>query len=188
MRFRTAAALCFLLTLGLAGCARGPAGDPAVATAHSADPAAGARPSSTASKDPDAPLKFSQCMRAHGLPWFPDPDSGGRLTVRTPAGVDRKKVDAAQRACAVFAPDAGPGADKPTAAEMEQLRQVSRCMRAHGIANFPDPTANGAIQIDRDKLGTGPGDPAFDKAQQACDKSLPKVTGGGGQVRSGGGQ
>jgi hypothetical protein len=185
MRFRTAVALIPLLVLGLAGCVRGPQQTPTVATARTGDPVAGSDPSAAASHDPDAPLKFSQCMRAHGLAWFPDPDSDGRLNVRTPKGLDPSKMDAAQRACIKFAPGPGPGDRRPTAAEMAQLRQLSKCMRAKGITNFPDPNPNGGINLDKGKLGTGPGDPAFDKAQQACDKYMPA---GGRHVANGPGQ
>lgn len=54
----------------------------------------------------------------------------------------------------------------------------SRCMRSHGIANFPDPSQVGdRIQIS----GSGPGidrqSPAFESAQGSCRHLLP----GGGQ-------
>ncbi len=37
-----------------------------------------------------AALKFAQCMRAHGVPHFPDPrfPAGGGIALGTPAGVD----------------------------------------------------------------------------------------------------
>lgn len=198
MRSRTAVTLTLLLALGSAGCARGANEDPAVATARTGDAVTSSSPSAAASRDPNAPLKFSQCMRAHGMTWFPDPDSSGHLMIKTPAGVDPSKMKAAQEACAAYAPGGGPDGQKPTAAEMEQMRQVSKCMRANGVPNFPDPNPDGGISIDGSKLGTGPGDPTFDKAQKLCDKYAPKPAGGSGgqhiengsgqQTDSGGGQ
>jgi hypothetical protein len=50
----------------------------------------------------------------------------------------------------------------------------SRCMRSHGIRDFPDPNANGQIQ-----LSAGPGsdlvpdNPQFKAAQQACQSLMP---------------
>jgi hypothetical protein len=116
-------------------------------------------------------------MRAHGITWFPDPDASGHLQIRTPKGSDPGKMTAAQQACAAYAPDGGPADHKPTAAETEQMRQLSKCMRAHGVPNFPDPSPDGGISIDSSKLGTGPGDPTFDKAQKLCDQYLPKAPG-----------
>jgi hypothetical protein len=47
----------------------------------------------------------------------------------------------------------------------------SKCMRAHGVTNFPDPSSRGGINI----AGTGlnPRSPAFEGAQTACSKLLP---------------
>jgi hypothetical protein len=52
----------------------------------------------------------------------------------------------------------------------------SRCMRAHGVTNFPDPstTSGGGIRL---KVGPGtgvdPSSPTFRAAQQACAHFLP---------------
>jgi hypothetical protein len=170
---RTVVALTLLLALGAGGCARGAQDDPDVATARTGAAVTSSGPSAAASHDPDAPLKFSQCMRAHGITWFPDPDADGHLKVMTPKGTDPGKVEAAQQACAAYAPDGGLTDHQPTAAEMEQLRQLAKCMRAHGVPNFPDPKPAGGIDLDKGKLGTGPGDPTFDKAQKLCDQYLP---------------
>jgi hypothetical protein len=53
------------------------------------------------------------------------------------------------------------------------------CMRAHGVARFPDPGAGAGIEI---PIGSGinPQSPAFQSAQKACAKLLP----GGGPPRS----
>ena len=63
----------------------------------------------------------------------------------------------------------GTGATNVTAGDPTRDLEFSRCMRAHGVSNFPDPTANG-LQI-------GPGidakSPAFRSAQQACTQFLP---------------
>ena len=46
----------------------------------------------------------------------------------------------------------------------------SRCMRSHGVTNFPDPSANGSIQLGG---GTNPSSPVFQSAQSKCQKLLP---------------
>lgn len=52
---------------------------------------------------------------------------------------------------------------------------MSRCVRAHGVTRFPDPTGHG---INLDGTGIDPRSPAFQAAQKSCFKLLP---GGGPQ-------
>lgn len=160
-----------LLMFAVAGCAAGPGDGDGVATAQSG--AATVSPTPSRTLDEDTPLKFAQCMREQGLTWFPDPDTSGRTVVKVPQSVDQAKFDAAQEACKEFAPDGGePGNVDPEL--IEQARQMARCMRENGVPNFPDPQPNGSMQLDRDKLGTGPGEPKFDKAQEKCAQYLPE--------------
>jgi hypothetical protein len=54
------------------------------------------------------------------------------------------------------------------------------CMRSHGLPNFPDPSAGGAIQLSAGS-GINPASPAFQSAQKECGKLLP----GGGPPQRG---
>jgi hypothetical protein len=67
---------------------------------------------------------------------------------------------------------------------LEQMRQMAKCMRENGVPDFPDPSAEGGIRLDAGKLGAGPGDPVFDKAQQKCDKYMPRPDDGGPRTDS----
>ncbi len=49
----------------------------------------------------------------------------------------------------------------------------SRCMRQHGITNFPDPGSGGGLRIDSSS-GIDPESPRFQAAQQACRSLLPR--------------
>ena len=53
-------------------------------------------------------LEFSQCMRAHGVPNFPDPESSGRMRIPDPASVGinqgSPKFQAANQACGKYRP------------------------------------------------------------------------------------
>ncbi|MEU4427893.1 hypothetical protein AB0F81_45340 [Actinoplanes sp. NPDC024001] len=169
-RWRTALALGVLLAALASGCA-GSAESPTVATAASSDPKATGTATPTASVDPDAPLKHARCMRANGMTWFPDPQDG-RMAVELPANVDREKLEAAEEACRQYAPDGG---EKPRMDPelLEQARQMAKCMRENGVPNFPDPDPDGSSVVDGSKVGMGPGDPVFDKAEQACSKYRP---------------
>jgi hypothetical protein len=56
-----------------------------------------------------------------------------------------------------------------TAAKKQAALNFSRCMRAHGVPNFPDPTfsARGQIGIGIPP-GVNPNSPALARAQKAC--------------------
>jgi hypothetical protein len=45
------------------------------------------------------------------------------------------------------------------------------CMRSHGVPDFPDPNANGSIQLGS---GIDPSSPTFASAQARCQKLLPR--------------
>ncbi|MGH7732796.1 MAG: hypothetical protein ACREOE_03605, partial [Gemmatimonadales bacterium] len=48
----------------------------------------------------------------------------------------------------------------------------SRCMRSHGVAEFPDPTSNGALpKVSPQQLGVSSSQ--LDSAQTACQPLLP---------------
>ncbi len=67
-------------------------------------------------------LKFSACMRSHGVPSFPDPQfSGGHVGIRIQGGpgtgLDPRSpiFQAAQKACSAEVPGFGPKAAAPGA-------------------------------------------------------------------------
>jgi hypothetical protein len=89
------------------------------------------------------PLAFAKCMRANGVPNFPDPLPGrglvfsaGGLNLTAPA------VEAAQAKCQklVGGLPPGPGTKThPSPRTLEKLLRIARCMRQHGVPQFPDP-------------------------------------------------
>jgi hypothetical protein len=86
-------------------------------------------------------LAFSQCMRAHGLPNFPDPSAQGGIQITAGSGLNpfSPAFRSAQSACRKLLPGGGPGG-KPSPQAKAQMLAISVCMRAHGITGFPDPT------------------------------------------------
>jgi hypothetical protein len=139
------------------------------ATASASEPAS----SSTAPKGPAGLLAYSQCMRSHGVPDFPDP-VGNNLRIQAGPGSDldfnSPQMVAAQKACKSLQP-AGKTDAAATAAAKEQALKHSQCMRSHGVPTFPDPifSDDGGVQI---KIsGIDPKSPQFVAATQAC-KSL----------------
>ncbi len=117
-------------------------GGAASSTASSGSPSAG-------SVGPGSPgfmaqlLKYSACMREHGVPNFPDPTASGGIPV--PAGQTSPASVAAQARCHKLLPGGGfpaPGsATHPSAQALAQMLKISRCMRRHGISDFPDPSS-----------------------------------------------
>jgi hypothetical protein len=94
-----------------------------------------------------AGLKFSQCMRSHGVTSFPDPNSGGggvgfRIKIGSGVNPASPVFQAAQKACRGDLPGGGPSTGTASPAAMAHLFTISKCMRAHGITGFPDPTAH----------------------------------------------
>ena len=88
-------------------------------------------------------LAYSRCLRSHGVPKFPDPNSSGVLPKETPQqlGVSSSQLQTAQTACRSLLPNGGSG---PTPAALQQswsdFLKFARCMRSHGVSNWPDPT------------------------------------------------
>jgi hypothetical protein len=128
--------------------------------------------------DPNAMIKFAQCMREHGQN-VPDPDGDSdSYAVTPPSGGASAAWDAAMEACRQHLPDGG-GPQGVNAEELEAQRQYAQCMRAHDIEmSDPDPST-GRSQIGgrlagatRDRLRA---DPVYTQAAEACKDKLPKV-------------
>src|SRR5581483_6529811 len=78
-------------------------------------------------------LKFSNCMRAHGLSNFPDPGAGGGLKLVPGSGLNPQSpsFQSAQKACSKYAP--GPATPpKMSASERRKAVRFAECMRANG--------------------------------------------------------
>jgi hypothetical protein len=134
-----------------------------------------------------SPIAVSRCMRANGVPNFPDPSEGpdgggvgfpGGLFVSSNGSmvVDGVSVAGpalanAEKVCKAYLPPSGPP-PKLSASKKLQLLAYARCMRTHGVPNFPDPTftAGGGALSAQVKLGPGinQASPAVQRAAKAC--------------------
>jgi hypothetical protein len=120
-----------------------------------------------------AALAYARCMRAHGMPDFPDPDSNGQFNV------DRHSVSsqetAADQVCHHLL-NVGGQVDQRQQS-LGQLLKYAQCMRAHGLPNFPDPHyTSGGIGRPSGIVGGGGYDrnsPQVQSAQQACQHLMP---------------
>src|ERR1700739_4111271 len=83
-------------------------------------------------------VAYSQCMRGHGLPNFPDPNSQGAIELKASSGSGANQIDpnspqyiAAQKACQKLAGSGTTPAEQSH--EVAQALKFTACMRAHGV-------------------------------------------------------
>jgi hypothetical protein len=137
---------------------------------------AGGSPQPGVSANSSSGLAYSRCVRAHGVPDFPDPGSSGQLSkeavVSALQGVSNSRAEAATGACARLNP-AGQENPTLTAQEQQDYLRAAACMRSHGITGFPDPTFPGGrlnLQIPSSIDTTSR---PFNQAAQTCTKLIP---------------
>jgi hypothetical protein len=131
-------------------------------------------------------LELARCMRAHGVPNFPDPGPGGGLELTPGSGINPQSpsFQSAQRACRRYLPTfAHPGT--MSAAERQRAVSFARCMRSHGEPDFPDPTLGAATPATTGRVlalrgmffaigpGIDPKSPAFRHAAGDCGVTGP---------------
>ncbi len=89
-------------------------------------------------------IKFADCMRAHGVPNFPDPGSGGGIQIPDNSGINPQSpaFQSAQGECFKLLPGGGPGRARVSVARKQMMLKLAVCMRSHGISGFPDPTVS----------------------------------------------
>jgi hypothetical protein len=144
------------------------------------DDNAGAGSDDPQAESRDAALKFAECMRENGVD-MPDPGTDGRQTFRVGPGTGTtpEEMEEAQKACEKYQQQIEP--PELSEGQQEEFKKAAlehaRCMRDHGIENFPDPTfgENGGARI---RIGPGSGiDPEsseFKEAQEACQDKRPQ--------------
>jgi hypothetical protein len=170
-RARIAAGVIAAATLGLlaAGCGGSPAGHVAQLSSTTPQTSGSSSNISAASAEQTGELAFARCMRSHGVPGYPDPTSSGLVKESLQQlGVSSSRFQSASRGCNHLLPNGGSG---PSAAQVQQVRalalEFSRCVRSHGLPNFPDPASDGRIP-DPATVGINQGSPKFEAANQSC--------------------
>jgi hypothetical protein len=89
-------------------------------------------------------IRFADCMRANGVPNFPDPQSGGGgIKIPAGSGIDPQSpgFQAAQNKCFKLLPGGGPLGGHASEQRKLMMLHLSECMRRHGFPDFPDPTS-----------------------------------------------
>jgi hypothetical protein len=103
----------------------------------------------------DKALRYSHCIRSHGVRSYPDPNRNGNL----PKGsaqtfrVSRSQYQTAEQACRSLLPTGGSasliqclmtGACPPSVVQpaLAEGRTFAQCMRSHEVTNWPDPSVD----------------------------------------------
>jgi hypothetical protein len=136
---------------------------------------------SSAASHESIALQYSQCMRGHGITDFPDPTASGDFAIHAAgptSDLNRNNLtfQAAERACRRYSPQ-----HDATPAEHPQLQSeylsFARCMRSHGVGDFPDPVIGsgghpGFYFQGGSNSDLNQNNPAFQRGAEACQRIL----------------
>jgi hypothetical protein len=125
----------------------------------------------------DKGVKFAECIRAHGVADFPDPDAKGEFQYGV--SVSPAVWQKATTACKDLQP---PGAlsSKRTPKQQSASLRFAQCIRDNGVKDFPDPV-NGEPLINTYKIPSSnrPGGMTIlNAATQKCRDLLAKAAAG----------
>ena len=125
----------------------------------------------------DKAVKFAECVRAHGVPHFPDPNAKGEFEFGvdvTPAVWGR-----AVNACKALQPPGSLSAKRTPKQQTASLR-FAQCVRENGVKDFPDP-ANGQPLVDTYRIpssNTSAGMTILNAAMHKCGYVLAEAAAG----------
>jgi hypothetical protein len=180
----------FAIALSAAGCGGGSpsagvarlgSSTSAGGSSSSVPPAASGSGESGVAQVANQGVVYGACMRAHGVPNFPDPQvstHGNEVSVKmaVPVGAvnGNPHFNSAQQACRKLMPGGGPGsgsAPQLSTQEQAQVLKLAACIRAHGVPTFPDPTfSGGGVHV---PPTVSVHSATFKSAEQACQSLIP---------------
>lgn len=132
---------------------------------------------SPSASDQNKAVKFAACMRANGVPHFPDANAKGEFIF----GIDVSPAVWARavNACKALQPPGTLSAHRTPEQQTASLR-FAQCMRESGVKDFPDP-ANGQPLIDTNRIpssNTAGGMTILNAATQKCHSVLAEAAAG----------
>ena len=174
MRYRRRPTLAFfVVVVALSLLAAGCGGSPRVANVATTTVPGGAGSAATTSRS-RALLLAGRCLREHGLANLPDPAIATSGPAKGQAILDKQALHAfsqsvviqAMAACTTVLQKAGfsSGSDVKTPQQIQDGLAFARCVRRHGISNFPDPNGQGNFDL----AGTGINSHSLTPAQLAA--------------------
>jgi hypothetical protein len=127
--------------------------------------------SATATAGQNKALAYSECVRSHGVPQFPDPSANGQLQLSGNYGVSQSVMQAALQACSALQPGGTSGVS--SAQNIAQGLKYAKCMRSHGEPNWPDPSSDGSFKITA-SMDISLSSSGVQAAEQACQSVQPR--------------
>jgi hypothetical protein len=133
-------------------------------------------------------VAYSQCMRSHGIPNFPDPASSGGIpkqgAVSAQRAVSNAQAQAAAKDCQHLVAGLSLGGQPiqtiTTQQQQDYLNAVA-CMHSHGITNFPEPSfSGGQVEFPGLEHLVDLKSPQFTRADHICRKLIPPGLPGSG--------
>jgi hypothetical protein len=174
---RTLIAVPLLLLAALAACSGNAEEGPGVATVgNNASASASPDPSAPAADEEERKRQFTQCMRDEGVDIDDAKGPGEGVAVQG----DKQKTRQAMEKCRKYLPNGGEP-PKPSAADLEKLREYAVCMRENGLPTFPDPDPETG-QFSGDSLReAGVSKNKVAEVDEKCRDKLPEIQKGGGK-------
>jgi len=112
-------------------------------------------------------LAFAHCMRSHGAPNYPDPDSTGGWDMKPSNSSSFNAPQSARTACVHLLPRKGkPLTPAQQAQHQRQNLEFDACIRGHGFPNFPDGWSGNVGQLI--SAGIDPNSPPLNAALTKC--------------------
>lgn len=156
-----------LVAAGIAGCDGG----------SSASPNPSASGSAQRQQALAAGRNWVQCLRDHGVTRMPDAtlDHDGYLQFgndnydwKRDLQTHKSAITACDSLHDALPPDANRPKQQYSADDLRKLAEYAKCIRAHGIPDFPDPDAQGMFDFTGTSLANGGNGPKQDAANDAC--------------------
>lgn len=175
-KLRSVAALALVALVGLIGAGCGSSAPSETGTTNGTANGTGAGAGKNVTGQ-DKTVKFAECMRASGVPHFPDANAKGEFVF----GIDVSPAVWARavNACKALQPPGTLSAHRTPEQQTASLR-FAQCMRENGVKDFPDP-ANGEPLINTYRIpssATSGGMTILNAAVQKCRSVLAEAAAG----------
>jgi len=125
-------------------------------------------------------LGFARCLRAHGVPTFPDPNASGQEPSNWKQLIFSPQGQAAVGACSYWGSRIHNDVAAQNQAVVREYVRFAQCMRAHGLPDFPDPVnAEGRVEfvLSASQDGFDPHSPQVLAKAHHCESVLPPGSG-----------
>jgi hypothetical protein len=176
LRPLAALALVALISLSSAGCGSNAPSETGAASSSSTASSSGTGGTKKLTAR-DKAVKFAECIRAHGVSDFPDPNEKNQFEYGV--SVSGPVWNKATTACKDLQPP-GTLSGKRTPKQQSASLRFAQCIRDNGVKDFPDPV-NGEPLVNTYKIPSSnrPGGmDILNAAMQKCGKLLGEAAGG----------